>query len=210
VKAVVISPDGLKIVSGSHDKTIKIWDFNGTLLKTLTGHKDSIYTVAISADGLKIFAGSSDKLLKVWTSLALVVYKVQSQNTSLQPYISRENIDIQDSNGKTATMLAASMGCDHAVLNFLSYGADINLQHNNSRMTALMLAADNGHASTVKILIEKGADINVVDIQKRSPLALSLSSANKEVQLLIFIAVIMLLYTITLLFNYSTGSSSST
>ena len=27
ITSVVISPDGTKIVSGSHDKTIKVWDF---------------------------------------------------------------------------------------------------------------------------------------------------------------------------------------
>ena len=27
IRSVAFSPDGTKIVSGSHDKTIKVWDF---------------------------------------------------------------------------------------------------------------------------------------------------------------------------------------
>ena len=39
VNSVCFSPDGSKIVSGSYDKSIKIWDANtGNELKTLNGH----------------------------------------------------------------------------------------------------------------------------------------------------------------------------
>jgi WD40 repeat protein len=39
VYSVAYSPDGTKIVSGSVDKTIKIWDANtGECLKTFEGH----------------------------------------------------------------------------------------------------------------------------------------------------------------------------
>ena len=40
----ILGPD--RIVSGSLDKTVKIWSTNGTLLKTLRGHKKGIYSVA--------------------------------------------------------------------------------------------------------------------------------------------------------------------
>jgi hypothetical protein len=66
VKAVVISPDGLKIVSGSHDKTIKIWDFNGTLLQTLDSVGGFVQSVAISHDGLKIVSGSDNNTIMLF------------------------------------------------------------------------------------------------------------------------------------------------
>ncbi|GFZ93683.1 serine/threonine-protein kinase [Okeania sp. KiyG1] len=67
VYAVVISPDGQTIVSGSADTTIKVWDYgSGELKHSLTGHRGYIYTVAISPDGQTIVSGSSDDTIKIW------------------------------------------------------------------------------------------------------------------------------------------------
>ncbi|MEE0993008.1 MAG: hypothetical protein UH542_08515 [Bacteroidales bacterium] len=64
---VVYSPDGTKIVSGSYDNTIKIWDANtGECLKTLEGHSLVVISVAFSPDGTKIVSGSDDKTVKIW------------------------------------------------------------------------------------------------------------------------------------------------
>ena len=54
VSSVAYSPDCTKIISGSWDKTIRIWDANtGKCLKTLQGHSYSVYSVAYSPDGKK-------------------------------------------------------------------------------------------------------------------------------------------------------------
>ena len=67
VYSVAYSPDGTKIISGSYDKTIKIWDANtGECLKTLEGHSDWVNSVAYSPDGTKIISGSYDKTIKIW------------------------------------------------------------------------------------------------------------------------------------------------
>ncbi|MEE0961888.1 MAG: hypothetical protein U0L54_05005, partial [Bacteroidales bacterium] len=61
------SPDGTKIISGSNDKTIKIWDANtGECLKTLEGHSQPVYSVSYSPDGTKIISGSFDNTIKIW------------------------------------------------------------------------------------------------------------------------------------------------
>ena len=47
--SVAYSPDGTKIISGSRDNTIKIWDANtGDCLQTLEGHSDWVRSVAYS------------------------------------------------------------------------------------------------------------------------------------------------------------------
>ncbi len=67
VWAVVISPDGQTIASGSEDDTIKIWNLKtGQLLRSLSGHTDTIRSVAIAADGQTLASGSGDKTIKVW------------------------------------------------------------------------------------------------------------------------------------------------
>jgi WD40 repeat protein len=65
VNAVAVTGDG-KIISGSADKTVKVWDIHsGNLLHTLTGHSDPVNAVAVTGDG-KVISGSWDETVKVW------------------------------------------------------------------------------------------------------------------------------------------------
>src|SRR5581483_12226002 len=57
----------LKIVSGSGDKSVKIWDADsGSLLNTLNGHTYTVFSVVFSSDNRKIVSGSFDKSIKIW------------------------------------------------------------------------------------------------------------------------------------------------
>ena len=52
------------IVSGSDDKTIKIWD-NGEQIKELKGHSDSVKSLC-EIDENHIASASFDKTIKIW------------------------------------------------------------------------------------------------------------------------------------------------
>lgn len=55
-------------MSGSDDKSLKIWDIaTGQCTSTLTGHSGRIFSVSWSLDST-IASGSSDKKIKVWDS----------------------------------------------------------------------------------------------------------------------------------------------
>jgi hypothetical protein len=67
VISVAYSPDGKRIVTGSADKTAKVWDAaTGRELLTLKGHADAVYSVIFSPDGKRIVTGSEDHTAKIW------------------------------------------------------------------------------------------------------------------------------------------------
>ena len=62
---------GARIVSGSDDSTIKLWDAaTGACLRKLTGHDGAyVLSVAFSPDAGRILSGSSDNTVKLWRCL---------------------------------------------------------------------------------------------------------------------------------------------
>jgi WD40 repeat protein len=66
--AIAIFPDDKRIVSGSQDKTIRVWETDtGEPLLVLEGHTEAVYAVAVFPDGSdKIVSGSADKTIRVW------------------------------------------------------------------------------------------------------------------------------------------------
>jgi WD40 repeat protein len=70
VISVAWNHDGSKILSGSHDKTVKIWDgVTGELLNTLEGHSNSVCSVAWNHDDSRIASSSEDGTIKVWDGI---------------------------------------------------------------------------------------------------------------------------------------------
>lgn len=69
INSVAIAINNKFIVTGSSDKTAKVWDaLAGKLLFTLEGHEWKVTSVAISLDCKYIVTGSTDGSVKLWNA----------------------------------------------------------------------------------------------------------------------------------------------
>jgi WD40 repeat protein/uncharacterized caspase-like protein/energy-coupling factor transporter ATP-binding protein EcfA2 len=66
VTSVDISPDGKTIASSSDDNTVKFWQRNGKLIRTIQGHKGAVQNVSFSPDGSLIATASFDGTIRLW------------------------------------------------------------------------------------------------------------------------------------------------
>jgi WD40 repeat protein len=96
--ALAFSPDGNTFASASCDETIKLWNRNGSLLKTFKGHKVPVWGLAFSPDGSAIASVATDNVAKLW----------KTKNPLLTTPYDEHNVKVLDtalnSNGKTISL----------------------------------------------------------------------------------------------------------
>ena len=88
MSSVAYSPDGCHIISGSHDRTIRIWDAKtgDAVGDPLKGHTDWVWSVAYSPDGWHIISRSNDGTIRIWDAKtgATVGYPLKGHTYSVQ------------------------------------------------------------------------------------------------------------------------------
>ena len=86
VNSLVFSSDGTSLVSGSDDKTVKLWDVQtGGVVKTFFGHTSWVQSVSISADSTRIASGSLDNTIHLWDIQTGECYCVIEQQDDVYP-----------------------------------------------------------------------------------------------------------------------------
>ena len=67
VMSVAFSPDGRYVISGSRDRTVRLWEVaTGREVRSFSGHSNRIWSVAFSPDGRHFLSGSGDGWVNLW------------------------------------------------------------------------------------------------------------------------------------------------
>jgi WD40 repeat protein len=70
VREVAFFKDGRRVVTGSDDRTLRIWDIQGgglsMVARPLEEHTDRVRSVTVSADDRLIASGGCDKTIIIW------------------------------------------------------------------------------------------------------------------------------------------------
>ena len=64
--SALFSPDGTQILTGSIDRTARLWPTSGGPPRIFAGHDLAVITAVFSPDGSRIVTGSFDRTVRVW------------------------------------------------------------------------------------------------------------------------------------------------
>lgn len=72
---MAFSSDGTRIVSGSEDKILRVWDVTtgAQIGDPLYGHDHRVNSVAFSPDGTRIVSGSFDGTIRIWNATSFTL-----------------------------------------------------------------------------------------------------------------------------------------
>ncbi|OKH25352.1 caspase family protein [Chroogloeocystis siderophila] len=85
VNAIAFSPNGKIIASASDDATIKVWNPDGTLVRSLSAHTNPINSISFSADGQTLVSASDDGI-KLWNLNGTLIKTLQKQGTTVTSF----------------------------------------------------------------------------------------------------------------------------
>lgn len=114
VNAIVWSPDGKYIVSGSSDKSVRVWDIlTNSQVFIHRGHSRAVNAVAWFPDGKYIASSSDDKTVQIWnvaTGEKTVIYNGHSHCVSSISWSPNGKYIASGSYDKTVHVWTASAG----------------------------------------------------------------------------------------------------
>ncbi|KIM29936.1 hypothetical protein M408DRAFT_22388 [Serendipita vermifera MAFF 305830] len=130
ISSLSFSPDGTRIVSGSSDQTIRVWDAEtgDTVMGPLEGHTSSVTSVSFSSDGTRVVSGSWDKNIRVWDA--------EIDDTAMEPLESHTSLVTSLSSLSDGTRIVTG-----------SYDRTIRLQ--DSDIGDIVMGPLEGHANFV-------------------------------------------------------------
>lgn len=180
VSSLALNRDGKKLISGSWDKTARLWDIPSSRCQQIfSGHRKDILTVGFSHDERMIFTGAMDNTLKYWNTKG----ENKFDNTQFQGWVS-SILNIKK--GKDHYMAVGSWDSNVRLLNE-EYIIEKEIPGDDYAVTSisvdddgefLFIAYKNGKVSVWNITddklnlqpkrdIETGVDINAIKFENK-------------------------------------------
>ncbi|EDZ62069.1 WD-40 repeat protein containing caspase catalytic domain [Sulfurimonas gotlandica GD1] len=93
VRSNAITPDGMYLVTGGNDATIKIWNIqSGAEIKTLYANTDAVRKVFVTNDSKFIIAGYLDKKIIIWEiATGKKIREIQCENRLHDMFLNSDN-----------------------------------------------------------------------------------------------------------------------
>jgi len=84
-------PIRLKVISGSHDATIRLWDIgDGRCIQTLYGHKKSVRALCADPDGKKFLSASSELIIACDLPLGDTIQEIDAKDIAINSITSNQ------------------------------------------------------------------------------------------------------------------------
>jgi WD40 repeat protein len=111
---VAVTRDGKRIVTGSSDGTVRVWDAKtGQSLADLKGHTGGVLCLAVSGDGAFVVTGAGDGTARVWhtrAELSILEFQGHTQPVTCLMVSADGSRVVSGSNDKTARVWDARTG----------------------------------------------------------------------------------------------------
>lgn len=191
VSSLSISKDSNFVLSGSWDKTIRLWNLNTFKTeKIFNGHTKDVLSVAFSNDGRLIYTGSMDNTFKYWNSKGenkhtetfngwvscILNIKRSNKNNLIAVGSWDQTIKLYDA--KELSYVSTIDGFDYGVVSTCTddEGDFIFAAEKNGKIRVLKIADDN--TSELKSTIDVNADLNAISFEHKHYTAIACATSK--------------------------------